>query len=175
MAHWENGSLNALFTKLKDTMPQNDPQAATDETKIDIVAYLLQVNGFPAGKSDLTLDPNVLDNTEIVRKGALSGAPNFSLVQVVGCLEPGANNAWTLARTSEPVVTKDEEPTPTGLRAAGSKPLGTQTFQLVSAAPYKPETRKGQKVEARGLLYRDGSDARLNLTSLQTLAPACDR
>ena len=28
-----------------------------------------------------------------------------SLVQVVGCLTPGSNNAWTLTRTSEPLAT----------------------------------------------------------------------
>ena len=33
----------------------------------------------------------------------------------------------------------------------------------------------GRKVEARGLLYRDGSYADLNLTSLKPLAPDCSK
>ena len=39
--------------------------------------------------------------------------------------------------------------------------------------PFKPEAHKGHKMEARGLLYRDQTDARLNLTSLQMLGASC--
>jgi hypothetical protein len=108
-----------------------------------------------------------------VRKGQASTIPNFSLVQVVGCLTQGSNNAWMLTRTSEPALTRDEEPSAAAVRTAQGKALGSQTFQLVSVVPFKPEGHKGQKVEARGLLYRDQNDARLNLTSLQTLSTSC--
>ncbi len=66
------------------------------------------------------------------------------------------------------MLTRDEEPTAAALRTAQGKALGSQTFQLVSVVSFKPEGHKDQKVEARGLLYRDQNDARLNLTSLQT-------
>ena len=154
-------------------MPPNSPNETTDDAKIDIVAYLLQQNGYPAGKSELRAEADSLGIIDIVRKGQTNTIPNFSLVQVVGCLTPGANNAWTLTRTSEPVLTRDEEPSATSLKTAQAKALGAQTFQLVSVVPFKPETHKGQKMEARGLLYRDETDARLNLTSLQMLNSSC--
>ena len=173
LAHWENGSVVTLFDKIRETMPPNAPNETTDDAKIDIVAYLLQQNGYPAGKAELRAEADSLGIIDLVRKGQTNTIPNFSLVQVVGCLTPGANNAWTLTRTSEPVATRDEEPTAAALRTAQAKVLGGQTFQLVSVVSFKPETHQGQKMEARGLLYRDQADARLNLTSLQLLNSSC--
>ena len=173
LSHWENGPVNALFKKISETMPPNAANETTDEAKVDIIAYLLQSNGFPAGKTELKLDADVLESIEIARKGGTSAAPNFSLVQVVGCLSQTSDNVWTLTRTTEPVVTRQEQPNASGLKDAEGKPLGTQTFQLVSATAFKPETHKGQKMEARGLLYKDARDAMLNLTSLQTVAASC--
>jgi mono/diheme cytochrome c family protein len=173
LAHWENGSVVTLFDKIRETMPPNAPNETTDDAKVDIVAYLLQQNGYPAGKSELRADADSLGIIDLVRKGQASTIPNFSLVQVVGCLTQGSNNAWMLTRTSEPALTRDEEPSAAAVRTAQGKALGSQTFQLVSVVPFKPEGHKGQKVEARGLLYRDQNDARLNLTSLQTLSTSC--
>ena len=49
LAHWENGSLATLFDKIRETMPPNGANEVTDDAKADIVAYLLQQNGYPAG------------------------------------------------------------------------------------------------------------------------------
>jgi mono/diheme cytochrome c family protein len=175
LSHWENGPVNALFKKISETMPPNAANETTDEAKVDIIAYLLQSNGFPAGKTDLKLDADLLESIEIARKGGTSAAPNFSLVQVVGCLTQAPNNSWTLTRTTDPVVTRQEQPTASGLKDAEARSLGEQTFQLVSATPFKPETHNGQKMEARGLLYKDARDAMLNLTSLQTVGASCSQ
>jgi mono/diheme cytochrome c family protein len=173
MAHWENGSLVTLFDKIRETMPPNGANEVTDDAKADIVAYLLQQNGFPAGKTELRAEAESLGIIDLVRKGQTSTIPNFSLVQVVGCLTPGPNKSWTLTSTSEPVLTRDEEPTAAAIKTSQTKALGAQTFQLVSVVPFKPEGHLGHKMEARGLLYRDQNDARLNLTSLQMLAAGC--
>jgi mono/diheme cytochrome c family protein len=173
IAHWENGSVNTLFDKIRETMPQNSPNDVTEDAKADIVAYLLQSNGFPTGKTELRADAESLGIIDIVRKGKSNTIANFSLVQVVGCLTPGSNSSWTLTSTSEPVVARDEEPNATALRTAQNKALGSQTFQLVSVVPFKPEGHKGQKMEARGLIYKDQDDARINLTSLQPLSSSC--
>lgn len=176
LSHWENGPLNGLFKKISETMPPNAPNETADEAKIDIVAYVLQSNGFPAGSQELKLDAEALDSIDIVRKGVTAGAPNFSLVQVVGCLAQGPNNAWMLTKTSEPVVTRDDVPTPARLKEAQSKALGSSTFTLISlASSFGATAHQGHKMEARGLLYRDRAtdDHRLNLTSLQMLSQTC--
>src|SRR6185369_103123 len=102
---WENGGLDKLFTKIRDTMPPLNAEQVAPKTKIDIIAYLLQVNGFPAGSADLEMA--ALGDVQLVKKGA-AGAPNFALVQVVGCLAQDGAGRWVLASSTEPVVTKEE-------------------------------------------------------------------
>src|SRR5215468_9917336 len=100
---WENGSINRLFTKIRETMPPLNAEQVSPEAKLDIVAYLLQVNGFPAGSTELALDTGSLDSVEIVRKGAdVSGVPNFALVQTLGCLAQGPNGRWLLTNSTTP-------------------------------------------------------------------------
>jgi mono/diheme cytochrome c family protein len=175
LAHWDNGSLATLFDKIRETMPPNAPNETTDDAKIDIVAYLLQQNGYPAGKGELRAEADSLGIIDITRRGQTNTIANFSLVEVVGCLTSAGNSGWTLTRTSDPVLTRDEEPTAAALRTAQAKALGAQTFKLISVVSFKPEGHVGQKMEARGLIYRDEVDARLNLTSLQTINNTCDR
>ena len=91
---------------------------------------------------------------------------NFSLIQTVGCLATGPNNTWVLTRTAEPLTTREDVASDRGLATAASRPLGTRTFRLISVTPFKPESHAGQKMEARGLIYNEPGDERINLTSL---------
>jgi hypothetical protein len=173
MADWENGSINRLFLKIRDTMPPLNAEQVTPATKLDIVAYLLKVNGFPSGSSTLTADD--VENIQIVKQGTdASAVANFSLVEVVGCLAQNQNNKWVLTNSTDPIVTKEENSTPAALTAAKAKRLGSQTFELVSVSPsLKPESHKSHKVDVRGLLYKDARYSEVNLTSLDTVSATC--
>jgi len=170
----ENESLYKVFTKIRDTMPPNFGTTLTDDAKLDVLAYILQVNGFPEGSAELKIDADQLDAVQIVRKGANRPAvPNFSIVEVVGCLAPGPDSSWNLTNASEPSLSKDQPVTSEELKAAGAMPFGTQTFRLVSVNSFHPDLHATQKIEAKGLIYRDVGDARLNVISLQMVAPDC--
>jgi mono/diheme cytochrome c family protein len=175
LADWEDGSVNRLFVKVRDTMPPGNTDSLTPETKLNIVAHLLRENGFPAGSSELMLSAEALDSLQITKKDVSdAGAPNFALVQVVGCLSPDQPGGWKLTNATEPAVTRDNTPSAAALRTAETRPLGHQTFGLVSVdATTKTGALTGRKVEARGLLYRDGTYADLNLTSLKPVASDC--
>jgi mono/diheme cytochrome c family protein len=174
LADWENGSVNRLYVKVRDTMPPGNTDSIPPDTKLDIVAFLLRENGFPTGATELSTNAEALDSLQIVKQGADSGAPNFALVQVVGCFTPGTSGGWTLTNATEPAITRDSLPSAAALKTAETKALGKQTFGLVSVdRSAKSGQMNGQKVEARGLLYRDGTYADLNLTSLRALAPIC--
>ena len=173
LAKWGNGSVGALFTKIRDTMPPNSAEAVAPAIKADIIAFLLQSNGFPAGSAELAADTALLENIDIVQPGARPGVPNFALVQVVGCLAQGPDNAWFLRQASDPVTTRDEEPTAAQVAAAQRRPLGSQNVQLLSVTSFRPAAQQGQKMDARGLLYRDGGQTLLNLTSLRSVNQAC--
>ena len=50
MVKWEMQSVERLFHKIRDTMPEVGSTDVTDSEKLDSVAYILQQNGFPAGR-----------------------------------------------------------------------------------------------------------------------------
>jgi S-disulfanyl-L-cysteine oxidoreductase SoxD len=164
---WGNEPIASLFAKIRDTMPPNFGTSIDDQTKLDIVAYILQTNGFPAGTGELTQNGNDLASAQILKKGEQAIVQNFSLVQAVGCLARGTDNSWMLTRTSDPLVTRDEVPSAQSLASAATRPLGTRTFRLLSAKPFNPESHQGHKMEARGLIYNEPGDERLTLTSLR--------
>jgi hypothetical protein len=174
-SHWENDTLDKLFTKIRDTMPAGGIESVTDAGKLDILAYVLSVNGAPPGREELSLELPALEAITIVRKGgAPEGVSNFNLVQLVGCLAPADDKGWKLTNASEPVLTKEETPTPAALTKAVDQPLGGLNFELVSVvAAYQADRRAGQKVEARGLIFRSASDSAINLTSLQPVGTNC--
>jgi hypothetical protein len=91
---------------------------------------------------------------------------------VVGCLsQTGAD--WILAKASEPAVSSTTFTTPEEVKAAAEKPLGTQQYRLIGASPFTPERHKGHKMVVKGLLVKNGSDPRINLTSFQMLSETC--
>jgi cytochrome c5 len=164
---WGSEPIASLFAKIRDTMPPNFGTSIDDQTKLDIVAYILQTNGYPGGLGELTQDGNDLATAQILKKGEQALVQNFSLVQTVGCLGRGPDNTWVLTRTSDPLVTRDDAPSAQSLASAATRPLGTRTFRLLSAKPFSPESHQGHKMEARGLIYSEAGDERLTLTSLK--------
>ena len=172
-SHWENESIGALFLKVRDQMPPNLTGAQLEpDVKLAIVTYILRSNNFPVGRDELTVDLDRLDEIQIVQKGASGSLSNFALVQVVGCLTQDPTQAWMLTNTSPPVPTRDQGPPPAA-QSAGAKPLGQETYRLVSVARFKPHAFNGQKVEAKGLLYKAPSKNLLDLTSLQAVGSSC--
>lgn len=168
-----NEPVDRLFLKIRDTMPPSFGSTLDDQTKLDIVTYILQTNGYPAGAAELKLASEDLATAQILKKGEQAVVQNFSLVQAVGCLARGADNAWMLIRSTEPISTREDAATPQTLAAAAGRSLGTRTFRLLSVVPFKPEAHIGQKMEARGLVYADGTSAKLTVTSLQMASESC--
>jgi len=53
VSDWNGLALNKLFDKIRLTMPKDDPGQLGLQQKADILAYVLSVNKFPAGKKEL--------------------------------------------------------------------------------------------------------------------------
>ena len=170
-ATWGGDTVEGLFGKIRDTMPPNFGTVVDDQAKLDVVAFILQTNGYPAGSTELVIDSPDLAASQILKKGEQATVQNFSLVQTVGCLTR-ENDKWMLTRTAEPMTARDETPSPQALASATNRPLGTKTFLLLSTKPFDPEKHTGQKMEARGLIYNEPGDLRLTLTSLR-MAGTC--
>jgi cytochrome c len=54
---WSSQTVNDLFQKVATTMPADSPGSLRSQTNADILAYMLQVNKFPAGSDELKPDP----------------------------------------------------------------------------------------------------------------------
>jgi hypothetical protein len=158
--------------KVRDTMPPNFGTILTDEAKLDVVTYILRTNGFPTGPQDLKVDAEALEGIQIVRKGASQVVSNFSVVRVLGCLTSGPNNTWSLSDATDPVLSRDQGSTPEELQRAQSVPPGKQQFRLINIAGFEPQQHAGQRIDVKGLIYKDETDARINVTSFQ-MAGSC--
>jgi quinoprotein glucose dehydrogenase len=166
---WENENLYKLFVKIRDTMPPNFGTILTDDAKLDVMAFILRTNGYPTGSEELKVDAEKLEGIQVVRKGASQVVTNFSVVKVVGCLSPGPNRTWNLNDATDPVLSRDQASTPEELKRAQGIPAGKQTFHLVNIAGFDPQQHSGQRVDIKGLVYKDDKDARINVTSLQMI------
>jgi hypothetical protein len=62
---WAGRPLFDLYEAIKEKMPKNDPGTLTPEESAQLVAYLLKMNGLPAGKTALSADVDVLKKIRI--------------------------------------------------------------------------------------------------------------
>jgi hypothetical protein len=53
LSNWNGLTLGDLFERIRTTMPQNNPGKLSREVNAAITAYILSVNKFPAGKTEL--------------------------------------------------------------------------------------------------------------------------
>ena len=51
--NWNGLTLGDLFERVRVSMPQGAPTSVSRGEKADILAYMLEVNGFPAGETEL--------------------------------------------------------------------------------------------------------------------------
>jgi mono/diheme cytochrome c family protein len=57
---WGGGNVFDLYQFISYNMPKNDPGSLSPDEYADVTAYLLQMNGMPAGKTALATDSMVL-------------------------------------------------------------------------------------------------------------------
>jgi quinoprotein glucose dehydrogenase len=62
---WKGQTLADLFDKMKTTMPADSPGKLTNEQNVDLLAFLLSFNKFPAGPAELKYDRSVLERIRI--------------------------------------------------------------------------------------------------------------
>ena len=65
---WEGQTMNDLMGLVEGTMPQDKPGSLEPNTSLDIIAYILQQNKFPAGSDELKNDPDALKSILITKK-----------------------------------------------------------------------------------------------------------
>ena len=66
-ARWadDRHSVDDLFYIIRTLMPYGQPATLSKQEYLDIIAYILMVNGYPAGAQPLPLDPPILKRMAI--------------------------------------------------------------------------------------------------------------
>ena len=166
--------LHSLYDRVSATMPRNAPASLAEGVYVDILAYLLRENGFPAGVEELVVD--AVEGVEMrptqPRPSPVVG--NYSYVEVSGCLAQAPDGAWLLEQASDPIAVRPVVVTSVSRSSAPTtSPRSGQTFHLLDAIAYQPERHRGQRLRLRGTLIRLPSQQRLTISSAETLGTVC--
>lgn len=62
---WEGQPLGLLYTVMSASMPESNPGALPRKDYVDILAYILSLNRYPAGESELDYKDGTLDGIVI--------------------------------------------------------------------------------------------------------------
>ena len=65
LANWNGLSAGELFERIRKTMPMNKPGKLSREVNADILAFMLAMNKFPAGKTELSYKTEMLNQIRI--------------------------------------------------------------------------------------------------------------
>ena len=64
---WTSRPVGALFSHIQMTMPQDRPGSLSEAQYAAVVAYILELNGYPAGETELTANPDSLSLIQLER------------------------------------------------------------------------------------------------------------
>lgn len=62
---WAGRTALDLYDIIVTTMPEGGPGTLTQRSYVDIVAYLMRLNGVPAGPSALSVEPSALASARL--------------------------------------------------------------------------------------------------------------
>ena len=168
---WKERTVDELLTFVRTNMPFDDAGlkkgTLAQSTYADIVAHILNSNGFPPGSAELNLASS--KGVQIIRREGPGDLPDSAAARIVGCLapreSPGAD--WTVVKGTRAVRTtapKDADKTmPLGDKEYSLKFVLTNLTRLV-----------GHRVAVSGLLIGEGGVRGINVSAVDNLADVCN-
>ena len=160
-----------LFNKMKRDMPAGKPGSLSDQQYLDIAAYILQQNRFPAGPADLTVDSAT--DVWVPGAGGAEGLVDYTYVSGIGCLQRDPTGSWLLVKAQE--LKKTDAAATAPAPDAASSADGEYSFRLLNAYNYAPEPHNNQKTRVQGYIVRLGADIRINVQNIQNAGTACSK
>lgn len=171
---WREAPVSFLYNFIHSNMPGDKPGSLSEESYVNLVAYLLRTSGYPAGTSELTAAKT--GSILLVGPDGPKPLPANVLVSVVGCLATNADGDWTLTSGASPVrVREGDQTTPEELAVSSAAPLGQSTYRLNNAEDFPTAKLKGQKVQAKGVLTKVLNPYTLSLQSMELAGSGCGK
>lgn len=62
---WSRRHAGSLYQMIQTQMPETAPGSLSDEEAVDLVSYILRMNGFEPGAAELSADRAVLDGISL--------------------------------------------------------------------------------------------------------------
>jgi len=153
---------------MKATMPPDNPASLSDWEYLDIITYILQINGYAEGSTDLL--PSHLDGILLVGSDGIQPLPPGTLVYAVGCLNQG-ENGWILTSASRPSRSRTLPETEQSFKTLGTQPLGSDTLRLEGS--FDGVGNIGAKVYVKGSLIHRGESV-IDVSAFRVLNPQCN-
>jgi mono/diheme cytochrome c family protein len=176
---WREFPLEVLVNDMRSQMPLRNPGALPASTYVDIAAYLLEANGLPAGRAELTQD--VTARVLFVGPGGPKPLPTSAPALIAGCMTKEAGTGWFLTSASEPARTlnpyefTDAELETAGRTAFGAEVIRLQNLEGLPGSTAAADQMVGRKVVAKGILVRHEKGTRLNIAALNAIGDSCER
>jgi hypothetical protein len=165
---WQETTVDELLGQISANMPFSDDGSLKgtlgDGTYADIVAHILEGNGFPAGQRELTAAS--ITGVEIVKKEGSSDLPSGAYAQVVGCLARGTDKNWKIVRGTRPVRVRENNP----LDVKG--PLGDREYALMFLLT-PLDKYEGYRMSVRAALMGEAGANGLNVRSIDPVSSSC--
>lgn len=170
--NWREDSLSSLWDRVSKTMPAGAPGSLPQSKYLDVLAFLLQSNEFPAGAEELKAKD--VPGIRFQAKEGPQPVPDFALVQTTGCLAKDPDGNWRLRQATDPVRTRNPNAsTASELQIRVKQSPGTATFRILDGSSLKIEVHDHRRALLKGFLIRRANDDRLNPTSVEVIGAAC--
>lgn len=175
---WREDYLASLFAFIQTRMPRGrdaKPGSLKEKEYLDIVAYILARNGFPAGTTELILQD--LGKVLLVGADGPAPLPPNALMRSTGCLER-TEQGWRLVQAAVPSRVREADETDTAeVAQSAQQPLGLLAFRLnnLEQLPVAAELPQwnGRKVQIKGVLNGSGDSARVFVLSFADTGLGC--
>lgn len=171
---WREAPVSFLYSFIHTNMPGDKPGSLSETDYVNVVAHLLQANGYPVGASDLTA-ANTRDIL-LVGPGGPKPLPSNALVSAVGCLASGPDDTWTLASATSPLrVRVGDETTSEELSASRAAALSSASYTLKNAEDFPSAKLVKHKVQVKGVLTKVLNPYTLSVQSLESVGESCGK
>lgn len=155
-----------LLNYMSKNMPNNAPGTLDASTYVDLTAFILSRNEFPAGTAPLTAQAAA--GVEIISKDGPRALADKTLARVVGCLAKGGSG-WVVNNATAPERADPSGAAPPDL---GTRALGDRSFPLLFVLT-RLDRMAGHRVAVRGLLVGEDGSGGINVTEVTDVGASC--